>query len=185
MDSHNLPPKVTLVVQVMAPDSRQQYIHRVGRTARCGKEGQTLLLLLEMEDSQLGWKWNVMKAILHWLFCEENISVASRPWCGSLVLGTQLFLVLTVHALPWGMAWRSFWAWHTVGTIDQVTNIHRLYPTKIPNIKRFSSRTTASSESTSIVLRVYRKILFFPKLNNMKRVYSRTMHPDPWISWLP
>ena len=54
MDSHNLPPKVTLVVQVMAPDSRQQYIHRVGRTARCGKEGQTLLLLLEMEDSQLG-----------------------------------------------------------------------------------------------------------------------------------
>lgn len=57
MDSHSdstFPPKVTLVVQVMAPGSRQQYIHRVGRTARGGKEGQSLLLLLEMEDSQLG-----------------------------------------------------------------------------------------------------------------------------------
>jgi len=58
MGSHSsstFPPKVTLVVQVMAPGSRQQYIHRVGRTARGGKEGQSLLLLLEMEDSQLGF----------------------------------------------------------------------------------------------------------------------------------
>lgn len=31
-------PDVTLVVQVMAPLHRQQYIHRVGRTARNGKE---------------------------------------------------------------------------------------------------------------------------------------------------
>ena len=31
-------PDVTLVLQLMAPNGRQQYIHRVGRTARNGKE---------------------------------------------------------------------------------------------------------------------------------------------------
>ncbi|CAK9056330.1 unnamed protein product [Durusdinium trenchii] len=43
-------PDVTLVLQVMAPMSRQQYIHRVGRTARAGKEGEALLLLLDHEE---------------------------------------------------------------------------------------------------------------------------------------
>ncbi|CAE8586177.1 unnamed protein product [Polarella glacialis] len=42
-------PNVSLVVQVLAPDSRQQYIHRVGRTARGGKEGRSVLLLLDRE----------------------------------------------------------------------------------------------------------------------------------------
>ncbi|CAJ1423383.1 unnamed protein product [Effrenium voratum] len=43
-------PNVTLVLQVMAPISRQQYIHRVGRTARGGKEGRAFLLLLDREE---------------------------------------------------------------------------------------------------------------------------------------
>eukprot|EP00435_Cladocopium_sp_Y103_P058712 s1818_g20.t1 len=46
-------PDVTLVVQVMAPNSLQQYVHRVGRTARGGKEGRALLLLLQPEESFL------------------------------------------------------------------------------------------------------------------------------------
>lgn len=45
---------MTLVVQVLAPASLQQYIHRVGRTARGGKEGQALLMLLTTEEQQRG-----------------------------------------------------------------------------------------------------------------------------------
>ena len=48
--------QVTLVVQLMAPMHLQQYVHRVGRTARNGKEGTALLVLLEREEAWLGLK---------------------------------------------------------------------------------------------------------------------------------
>ena len=38
-------PDVTLVIQVGAPSSREQYIHRLGRTGRAGKAGRGVLLL--------------------------------------------------------------------------------------------------------------------------------------------
>ncbi|RDX77006.1 DEAD-box ATP-dependent RNA helicase 31, partial [Mucuna pruriens] len=43
-------PDVTLVVQVGLPTDREQYIHRLGRTGRRGKEGQGILLLAPWED---------------------------------------------------------------------------------------------------------------------------------------
>ncbi|KAL3162374.1 hypothetical protein ABBQ32_010052 [Trebouxia sp. C0010 RCD-2024] len=42
-------PDVTLVLQVGMPADQAQYIHRVGRTARAGKQGQALLLLHDFE----------------------------------------------------------------------------------------------------------------------------------------
>jgi len=42
-------PNVTLVIQVCAPPSREQYIHRIGRTARVHSDGRGLLLLTENE----------------------------------------------------------------------------------------------------------------------------------------
>jgi ATP-dependent RNA helicase DDX18/HAS1 len=42
-------PEVDWVVQYDAPDDPRDYIHRVGRTARAGKSGQSLLFLLENE----------------------------------------------------------------------------------------------------------------------------------------
>lgn len=42
-------PDVTLVVQVLTPESREHYIHRAGRTARAGKSGRSLLILLDHE----------------------------------------------------------------------------------------------------------------------------------------
>jgi len=44
-------PDVSLVVQVGQPSSREQYIHRLGRTARAGKAGQGVLLLAPYEQS--------------------------------------------------------------------------------------------------------------------------------------
>jgi ATP-dependent RNA helicase MSS116 len=43
-------PDVTLVIQVGIPAGREQYIHRIGRTGRKGKEGQGLLLLAPWES---------------------------------------------------------------------------------------------------------------------------------------
>ncbi|XWS35889.1 hypothetical protein CRYUN_Cryun20dG0035600 [Craigia yunnanensis] len=43
-------PDVTLVIQVGLPSDRQQYIHRLGRTGRKGKEGQGLLVLAPWEE---------------------------------------------------------------------------------------------------------------------------------------
>ncbi|CAO2179189.1 unnamed protein product [Urochloa humidicola] len=47
-------PDVTLVIQVGIPADREQYIHRLGRTGRKGKEGQGLLLLAPWEKYFLG-----------------------------------------------------------------------------------------------------------------------------------
>ena len=43
-------PDVTHVVQVGAADSRETYIHRLGRTGRAGKQGKGLLILPEIES---------------------------------------------------------------------------------------------------------------------------------------
>ena len=42
-------PDVTLVIQVGMPTNREQYIHRLGRTGRAGKQGRGLLLLAPYE----------------------------------------------------------------------------------------------------------------------------------------
>ncbi|PIN26526.1 ATP-dependent RNA helicase pitchoune [Handroanthus impetiginosus] len=43
-------PDVTLVLQIGIPADRQQYIHRLGRTGRKGKEGQGILMLAPWEE---------------------------------------------------------------------------------------------------------------------------------------
>ncbi|XP_025015532.2 probable DEAD-box ATP-dependent RNA helicase 48 [Ricinus communis] len=43
-------PDVTLVIQVGLPTDREQYIHRLGRTGREGKDGEGILLLAPWEE---------------------------------------------------------------------------------------------------------------------------------------
>eukprot|EP00252_Welwitschia_mirabilis_P017941 TRINITY_DN40064_c0_g1_i1.p1 TRINITY_DN40064_c0_g1~~TRINITY_DN40064_c0_g1_i1.p1 ORF type:complete len:650 (+),score=117.42 TRINITY_DN40064_c0_g1_i1:134-2083(+) len=43
-------PDVTLVIQLGLPSEREQYIHRLGRTGRKGKEGEGILLLAPWEE---------------------------------------------------------------------------------------------------------------------------------------
>lgn len=43
-------PDVTLVLQIGIPSSREQYIHRLGRTARAGRTGRGVLLLMPEEQ---------------------------------------------------------------------------------------------------------------------------------------
>ena len=46
-------PNVTHVVQIGASDSRETYIHRLGRTGRAGKHGKGLLILPQLEQDFL------------------------------------------------------------------------------------------------------------------------------------
>jgi ATP-dependent RNA helicase MSS116 len=43
-------PNVGLVVQIGLPSSTEQYVHRVGRTARAGKDGRAVIILSEQES---------------------------------------------------------------------------------------------------------------------------------------
>lgn len=45
-------PNVTHVIQVGLPSSGEQYVHRIGRTGRAGKEGEGWLIINEMEVSE-------------------------------------------------------------------------------------------------------------------------------------
>ena len=46
-------PDVSLVLQVGLPADADAYTHRVGRTARAGKDGRALILLTQMESFYL------------------------------------------------------------------------------------------------------------------------------------
>lgn len=43
-------PNVDLVIQVGLPSNREQYVHRVGRTARAGNDGRAIILFTEAES---------------------------------------------------------------------------------------------------------------------------------------
>lgn len=49
-------PNVTHVVQIGVPQSREQYIHRIGRTARAGKEGQGWLILSNLDTAEAHYR---------------------------------------------------------------------------------------------------------------------------------
>ena len=43
-------PNVDLVIQIGLPSNAEQYVHRVGRTARAGKEGRAIIVLTQNES---------------------------------------------------------------------------------------------------------------------------------------
>jgi len=66
---------VTHVVQIGMPDSRETYIHRLGRTGRAGNEGKGLLVLSEVERGFLG------KALGGLDIVEDNTFLTDGPSC--------------------------------------------------------------------------------------------------------
>lgn len=50
-------PGVSLVVQLGVPSSREQYVHRIGRTARGGTKGEATLILADFEADYFLKRW--------------------------------------------------------------------------------------------------------------------------------
>ncbi|KAK4541980.1 hypothetical protein LTR36_007180 [Oleoguttula mirabilis] len=51
-------PNVTHVIQMAVPPSKEQYIHRIGRTARAGKEGEGWLIVSREEADEIRQRLN-------------------------------------------------------------------------------------------------------------------------------
>lgn len=49
-------PNVTHVIQMGLPSSKEQYIHRIGRTGRAGKEGEGWLIINKLEEQEARYR---------------------------------------------------------------------------------------------------------------------------------
>ncbi|KAK3670274.1 hypothetical protein LTR78_009828 [Recurvomyces mirabilis] len=65
-------PNVTHVIQMAIPPSREQYIHRIGRTARAGKEGEGWLIVSSDEATEVRHR-------LHNLPLQPDKTLTSAP----------------------------------------------------------------------------------------------------------
>ncbi|KAF9243810.1 DEAD-domain-containing protein [Melanogaster broomeanus] len=67
-------PRVDWIIQFDPPDDPRDYIHRVGRTARAGKVGKSLLFLLESELGFLRYLKNAKVPLNEFTFPVERIA---------------------------------------------------------------------------------------------------------------
>jgi ATP-dependent RNA helicase MSS116, mitochondrial len=73
-------PDVTRVIQVGSPASTEQYIHRVGRTGRAGKDGRADLLLLPFEQNFVRYQLSdvPIRELSHNKLLEETTALAEQ-----------------------------------------------------------------------------------------------------------
>lgn len=67
--SHFVPVSCVFVFQYTPPVSAAEYVHRVGRTARIGTRGNSLLFLTPSETAYLNVLANHNIGSANWLFC--------------------------------------------------------------------------------------------------------------------
>ena len=67
-------PRVDWIIQYDPPDDPRDYIHRVGRTARAGKVGKSLLFLLESELGFLRYLKEAKVPLNEYTFPADRIS---------------------------------------------------------------------------------------------------------------
>jgi ATP-dependent RNA helicase MSS116 len=83
-------PNVTHVIQVGIPQNREAYIHRIGRTARAGKEGQGWLLLSHLEIAEANYRLQDLP-----LEMDRSLSVATVDMTKPAQLKTNTASILT------------------------------------------------------------------------------------------
>lgn len=74
-------PRVDWIVQYDPPDDPRDYIHRVGRTARAGKVGKSLMFLLESELGFLRYLKQAKVPLNEFSFPAERISNVQSQVC--------------------------------------------------------------------------------------------------------
>lgn len=79
-------PKVDIILQYDPPDDPRDYIHRVGRTARAGKVGKSLLFLLESELGFLRYLKEAKVPLNEFSFPAEKIKNIQSQVCHFFVL---------------------------------------------------------------------------------------------------
>lgn len=100
-------PKVKCIIQYDSPGEASEYVHRVGRTARLGEQGESLLFLQPMEIDYIQdlekhgvslTEYPILKVLnsftLHGLVHrgKKFISLESHPWVQSLQIALESFV---------------------------------------------------------------------------------------------
>lgn len=89
-------PRVDWIIQFDPPDDPRDYIHRVGRTARAGKVGKSLLFLLESELGFLRYLKQAKVPLNEFSFPADRIAnVQSQVKCVALLEFSQFIHTLT------------------------------------------------------------------------------------------
>ncbi|KAG2386720.1 hypothetical protein C9374_002464 [Naegleria lovaniensis] len=65
-------PSISTIIQFDAPTNPDQFVHRVGRTARMGKEGQSILFLARFENDYIDYL-EFKKIHMHELVASQNM----------------------------------------------------------------------------------------------------------------
>ena len=77
-------PNVSLVVQLGLPSDTDQYIHRVGRTARAGRDGRAVIILFSNES----------------FFIHTNPSLPIKPYPADIVAELPKYQTLVDKSFP-------------------------------------------------------------------------------------
>ena len=97
-------PDLSLVVNVFAPTTMDSYIHRVGRTARAGKSGRSLLLLHQVEKEFISRAGSLpirQASVATLLTSSLEVTQKLSSWCGAdaslLVHAEEAYMSLLSH----------------------------------------------------------------------------------------
>jgi len=94
-------PNVSCVIQVGKPDSSDQYIHRLGRTARAGQSGRGLIILTDYESRAFFRDRTI-----------AGIKIGTEPGPDSFKLGaTRLEIDAAARALDDSFKTKAYKAW--------------------------------------------------------------------------
>lgn len=97
-------PRVDWIIQYDPPDDPRDYIHRVGRTARAGKVGKSLLFLLESELGFLRYLKDAKVPLNEYTFPVDRIANVQTQVCSRSIMDRFDFDILTLNIKS---SWKS------------------------------------------------------------------------------
>lgn len=133
-------PRVDVIIQYDPPDDPRDYIHRVGRTARAGKVGKSLLFLLESELGFLRYLKEAKVPLNEFSFPQERILNIQTQVCIKYDPSKDYFLTC-FSCLLTSSSWKSSYLKTTTSTNRQRTDSG---PTSKPTRRIHSKRSSMS-----------------------------------------
>jgi len=112
-------PSVDWIIQFDPPDDPKEYIHRVGRTARAGKEGRALLFLLPSEVNFLKYLHAAKVPLNEYEFPESKLSNIQASLEGIISKNYALYTAGT-------KAFKSYLLSYASHNLKDIFNVHEL-----------------------------------------------------------
>lgn len=189
-------PEVDWVVQLDPPSNAAAFVHRVGRTARCGRLGQSLLFLMPNEDAYVEFirknqKVELVEKEIDWEFVETlpvahqlqlsdrtNLDTAIRAFVSFVksYAKHECSLILRVKDLPMGLLAKGF-GLIRLPKMPELKNadISGFEPVKM-DYNSISYSEKSKEESRQKKLEIYLQTKQWPGAKTRKRCIQST----PW-----